>query len=128
MKKTLLTERFQQLAGIKPLYELEDEPGGEDPQLDYLSKSSTVNPEHTQALLSFLQKNKGEVEKAVGEPLIDFFIDDLGDVGSTTTNGFTGYAFRHAKDVDSEFLGVEGEPSKPITVAGAWLNYIEYNI
>ena len=84
--------------------------------------------ENENPLLTFLQKNKEEIEKAVGERLIDFFIDDLGDVGSTTTNGFAGYAFRHAKDVDSEFLGVEGDKPRPITVAGAWLNYISYNI
>ena len=106
MAKQLLKERFQQLAGIKPLYELEKE-----------------NP-----LLIFLQKNKGEVEKAVGERLTDFEMDDLGDVGSTTSDGFTGYAFRHAKDVDSEFLGAEGYKSITKTIAGAWINYIEYNI
>lgn len=79
-------------------------------------------------LLIFLQKNKGEVEKAVGNRLTDFFIDDLDDIGATDLDGFTGYAFRHVKDVDPEFLGAEGDPSRPITIAGAWMNYIEYNI
>ena len=94
-------------------------------KLGYLNEEA---PENENPLLIFLQKNKGEVEKAVGNRLIDFFIDDLDDIGATDLEGFTGYAFRHAKDVDPEFLGAEGDPSRPITIAGAWLNYIEYNI
>ena len=113
MAKQLLKERFQELAGIRPLYELEKE-----------------NP-----LLTFLQKNKGEVEKAIGHRLTDFDIEriigvpgDEGDISSTDEKGHTGYAFRHVKDIDDSFVGQEGEPSKPITIAGAWINYISYNI
>ena len=123
--KKLLKERFQQLAGIKPLYETTPREVGED-QI---------------ALAAFLQKHKGEVEKAVngGIPkeyhnkLTDFAMDDLGDVSAETydddpTYPTGGLSFRHAKDVDDTFVGEEGEPSTPITIAGAWINYISYNI
>ena len=111
MAKQLLKERFQELAGIRPLYELEKE-----------------NP-----LLIFLQKHKGEVEKAIDHRLKDFYLDDLGDPASETIPTEEapfggGVSFRHVKDIDDSFVGEEGEPSKPITIAGAWINYISYNI
>ena len=124
-KKKLLTERFQQLAGIIPLYE--EAPENRDQMAGLLLKT--------------LQQNKGEVEKAVNRDipkeyhnkLTDFAMDDLGDVSAETydddpTYPTGGLSFRHTKDVDDTFVGEENEPSTPITIAGAWINYISYNI
>ena len=150
--KKLLKERFQQLAGIKPLYELDDPnwqkrqdalTPGKNPDAFYgpdsmMGKMKSADRDQI-ALSSFLQKHKGEVEKAISDHfqkpinLTDFAMDDLGDVSAETydddpTYPTGGLSFRHAKDVDDTFVGEENEPSKPITIAGVWINYISYNI
>jgi hypothetical protein len=90
-----------------------------------------------QDLLSFIKNNKDEVAKQVGAiRLEDIMIDDLGDVGTTgiyrdddddyEMEG--GLAFRYPEDVDSDFLGDNGDVPKEITVAGKKIMYIEYNI
>jgi hypothetical protein len=40
----------------------------------------------------------------------------------------SGLAFRYPEDVDSDFVGENGDSPKPITVAGKKLMYIGYNI
>ena len=59
--KKPLIERFQQLAGIIPLYE--EAPENRDQMAGLLLKT--------------LQQNKGEVEKVIGHRLKDFGMDDL---------------------------------------------------
>ena len=123
--KKLLKERFQQLAGIKPLYETTPREVGED-QI---------------ALAAFLQKHKGEVEKAVygdipkeyHNKLTDFAMDDLGDVSAETYDDDPiyptgGLSFRLAADVDPEFLGQEGDEPRYFDLNGVKIAYIGYNI
>ena len=122
-KKKLLTERFQQLAGIIPLYE--EAPENRDQMAGLLLKT--------------LQQNKGKVENEISQKfgskqkLNDFTIDDLGDVSSETIklddNMFSmGISFRLAADVDPEFEGEEGDPPMYFDLNGVKIAYIAYNI
>ena len=123
--KKPLIERFQQLAGIIPLYE--EAPENRDQMAGLLLKT--------------LQQNKGEVEKAVNgdipkeyhNKLTDFAMDDLGDVSAETIklddNMFSmGISFRLAADVDPEFEGEEGDPPMYFDLNGVKIAYIAYNI
>ena len=111
-KKKLLTERFQQLAGIIPLYE--EAPENRDQMASLLLKT--------------LQQNKPKVMMVVGDRLKDFDIDSLDDVSTTDIDGSTGYSFRLAADVDSEFLGQEGDEPRYFDLNGVKIAYIGYNI
>ena len=80
-------------------------------------------------LLDFISNNSEEAAAQVGtDSIIDISIDDLGDIGATDKEGFTGYAFRFPEDVDGEFKGEDGDPPRPIEIAGRKLMYIGYNI
>ena len=116
MKKPL-TERFQQLAGIIPLYE--EAPENRD--------------QFASLLLKTLQQNKGEVEKAVDHRLTDFTTDDLGDISTETIPTEEapfggGVSFRLAADVDPEFVGEDGDEPRYFDLKGVKIAYISYNI
>jgi hypothetical protein len=80
-------------------------------------------------LLDFIKNNSEEIATQVGtDSITDIRVDDEGDVGATDREGFTGFAFRDPRNVDSEFYGAEGDEPRPIEVAGRELMYIAYNI
>ena len=62
MKKPLLTERFQQLAGIKPLYEL---------SMDNFNEQEELNPEELKNKLSLVK------DKVANHPLMQKAIDKV---------------------------------------------------
>ena len=110
--KKPLIERFQQLAGIIPLYE--EAPENRDQMAGLLLKT--------------LQQNKPKVMMVVGDRLKDFDIDSLDDVSTTDIDGSTGYSFRLAADIDSEFVGQEGELAQFFDLNGVKIAYISYNL
>ena len=98
--KKLLKERFQQLAGIKPLYETTPREVGED-QI---------------ALAAFLQKHKGEVEKAVNGDIPQEYHNKLTDSRLSSIPsaifetklfiivGFLAFASKSSRDMIGIFL------------------------
>ena len=72
MKKTLLTERFQQLAGLKPLYELDLDKARQDAKL-HVGKE-VPNPENPEDLKRKLASAKDKIEN---HPLLQKAIDKV---------------------------------------------------
>ena len=52
----------------------------------------------------------------------------MGDASITLKDEAGGMSFKYPEDVDSEFVGQEGDKPRPITIGGVDLMYVGYNI
>jgi len=100
----------------------------------YLTESnwSGLLKEDANSIVNHLMKNQREVAKKLGYmkyfPFDEVRIDGEGDASITLQDEAGGLSFRSPEDVDSKFVGQDGDKPKPVTISGVDLMYIGYNI
>ena len=85
MKKSLLTERFQQLAGIKPLYELNEDEGQIAAEEKALGTLFHPNPDQEDAKYSPYVYDRGAITNLIK----DMGYSDYEEVASEFFNAFS---------------------------------------
>ena len=104
MKKSLI-ERFQKLAGIKPLYEQEDPRRPKDIEFDTAQAMSKLTPDDRdkvgdiQSMMAkekYLSPKGGSLEELTFDMIIDIFVDNYKDIQFTRKqpNGEDGPYYR----------------------------------
>ena len=97
----------------------------------YLAENKLIK-EDANSIVNLLMKNQREVaEKTMNTeyfPFDEVRIDDLGDASIVLQDEAGGMSFKYPEDVDSEFVGEEGDKPRPITIGGVDLMYVGYNI
>ena len=97
----------------------------------YLAENKLLK-EDANSIVNLLMKNQREVaEKTMNTeyfPFDEVRIDDLGDASIVLQDEAGGMSFKYPEDVDSEFVGEEGDKPRPITIGGVDLMYVGYNI
>jgi len=97
----------------------------------YLAEGMLLK-EDTGSILDLLRKNQKEIASKTMNP--EYFpfdevsLDSLDDASITLKDGAGGMSFRYPEDVDSDFVGEDGDKPRPITIGGVDLMYIGYNI
>ena len=88
--------------------------------------------EDANSIVNLLMKNQREVaEKTMNTeyfPFDNVNLDSMGDASITLKDEAGGMSFKYPEDVDSEFVGQEGDKPRPITIGGVDLMYVGYNI
>ena len=98
---------------------------------DSLSENKLIK-EDAGSILDLLRKNQKEIASKTMNP--EYFpfdevsLDSLDDASITLKDEAGGLSFRYPEDVDSDFVGQDGDEPRPITIGGVDLMYIGYNI
>ena len=97
----------------------------------YLAEGRLLK-EDAGSILDLLRKNQKEIaSKTMNNEYFPFdgvSLDSLDDASITLKDEAGGMSFRYPEDVDSDFVGEEGDKPRPITIGGVDLMYIGYNI
>ena len=97
----------------------------------YLAENKLLK-EDANSIVNLLMKNQREVaEKTMNTeyfPFDNVNLDSMGDASITLKDEAGGMSFKYPEDVDSEFVGQEGDKPRPITIGGVDLMYVGYNI
>jgi hypothetical protein len=88
--------------------------------------------EDSNSIVNLLMKNQREVAKKLNYmeyfPFDEVNIDLEGDASIVLQDEAGGLSFRYPEDVDSKFVGQNGDKPRPVTIGGVDLMYIGYNI
>ena len=97
----------------------------------YLAENKLLK-EYDYLIVDILKRNQREVaEKTMNTeyfPFDEVSRDNRGDASIVLKDEAGGMSFKFPEDVDSEFVGEEGDKPRPITIGGVDLMYIGYNI
>ena len=101
----------------------------------YIYSNLTENKllkEDSNSIVNLLMKNQREVAKKLNYmeyfPFDEVNIDLEGDASIVLQDEAGGLSFRYPEDVDSKFVGQNGDKPRPVTIGGVDLMYIGYNI
>ena len=97
----------------------------------YLAEGKLLK-EDSNSIVNLLMKNQREVAKKLNYmeyfPFDEVNIDLEGDASIVLQDEAGGLSFRYPEDVDSKFVGQNGDKPRPVTIGGVDLMYIGYNI
>ena len=97
----------------------------------YLAEGKLLK-EDANSIVNLLIKNQREVAEKLNYmeyfPFDEVNIDLEGDASIVLQDEAGGLSFRYPEDVDSKFVGQDGDKPRPVTIGGVDLMYIGYNI